>query len=164
LSDQAGHHLQWHLLHQEEPPVAIIFAEDGQDDPADPAALSSSYARAPSSSPGSSTSFELKGKQLVRKKEERSRKIETGREDTPYCQEEPQNICLKERIQRANYLLDPESGAWLEPPGPPSTSSGLSGGSWTGHRCQLGMTIGEGVQELLPGGRRGRGSNSMSNS
>ena len=60
-----------------------------------------------------------------------------------------------------NYLLDPESGAWLEPPGPPSTSSGLSPGLWTGHHGQLGMTIGEGVQELLPGGR---GSNNISNS
>ena len=60
-----------------------------------------------------------------------------------------------------NYLLDPESGAWLEPPGPPSTSSRLSPGMCPGHHDQLGMTIGEGVQELLP---EGRGSNSISNS
>ena len=65
---------------------------------------------------------------------------------------------MKERILKDNYLLDPESGAWLEPPGPPSASSGLSGGSWTGQRCQLGLTSGEGDNELLPGGR---GSNSV---
>ena len=52
----------------------------------------------------------------------------------------------------------------MEPPGPPSASSGLSRGSWTGQRCQLGLTIGEGGKELLSGGRGGRSSNSVSNS
>jgi hypothetical protein len=136
LSEQADHH----LLHQEEPPTVIISGGSHQDDTANPAALSlsssSSYARAPSSSTGSPTSLELKGKKLnvVRKKEERSRKkIETGREDTPHHCQGFKNICLKGRIRK-------------------------DGSSWTGHRCQLGLTIGEGGKELPPGGRGAGGA------
>ena len=82
-------------------------------------------------------------------------KTETGRGETPHHHRQgAEIICSKERNLKVNYLLSPESGAWLEP-------SGSSGGSWTGHCCLLGMTIGEGVKELLPGGR---GSNSVSNS
>ena len=57
-------------------------------------------------------------------------------------------------MKEVNYLLGPESGAWLEPPGPPppSSSSGLSGTS-SGQHCQPGMTRGKGVQEFLSGGR-----------
>ena len=84
----------------------------------------------------------------------------TGREDLPrhLCQQGIREICkLEEHFSStANYLLDPESGAWLEPPGPPlpssSSSSGLSGTS-SGHHCQPGMTRGKGVQEFLSGGR-----------
>ena len=169
MLDQADHL----LLHQEEPPAAIISRGSHQEDPANPAALplssSSSYAPAQSSSRGSPTSFELKGKELktVRKKEEEAsrKKTETGREETPHHHRQgAEIICSKERNLKVNYLLSPESGAWLEPPGPPSASSGLSRGSWTGQRCQLGLTIGKGGKELLPGGRGGRSSNSVSNS
>ena len=89
-------------------------------------------------------------------------KTETGRGETPHHHRQgAEIICSKERNLKVNYLLSPESGGWLEPPGPPSSSSGLSRGSWTGQRCQLGLTTGEGGKELLPGGR---GSNSVSNS
>jgi hypothetical protein len=81
----------------------------------------------------------------------------TGREDTPrqLSHQEIRNIFSGKDNQKVNYLLDPESGAWLEPPGPPPpsfSSSGLSG-SMTGQHYQPGMTRGRGFQEFLSGGR-----------
>ena len=82
----------------------------------------------------------------------------TGRKDLPrhLRHQELQEICKLEEnlVSKVNYLLDPESGAWLEPPGPPppSSSSGLSGTS-PGHHCQPVMTRGKWVQEYLSGGR-----------
>ena len=79
----------------------------------------------------------------------------TGREDLPrhLRYQELQEICkLEENLfSKVNYLLDPESGAWLEPPCPPPPSSSTSGlsGSLTGQHCQPGMARGRGFKEFI---------------